>query len=143
VAGYISANRVLLIAGRTFPIGLCTVVVAIFNIAANIILVPRMGIEGAALSTSLAYILQLALGTFFAYRIQPLRRPPIGLLIGSAVAIAGALSFTRLPSTGAFAVARAVLTLACVVAAVSVLRDVITDGSPRRIPRIRRTGGQR
>jgi O-antigen/teichoic acid export membrane protein len=143
VAGYISANRVLLIAGRTFPIGMTTVVVAMFNIAANIILVPRMGIEGAALSTSLAYVLQLVLGTFFAYRIQSLRRPPLGLLAGSAVAIAGALSFTLLPWTGAFAVGRAVLTLACVVAAVTVLRDVITDRSPRRIPGTRRRSEQR
>jgi O-antigen/teichoic acid export membrane protein len=131
MAGFVSANRVLLISGRTAPVGLCMVLAAGFNIAANIILVPVMGIEGSAIATSGAYVLLMLLGTFFAFRIQRLRHPPLPLLLGSAAAIAVALSCAVLPSTGAFAVARAILTVACVVVAIALLRDVIREGSGR------------
>jgi O-antigen/teichoic acid export membrane protein len=138
VAGYISANRVLLISGRTFWIGLGTVVAALFNIACNIVLVPRMGIEGSALSTSLAYVLLMVLANVFSRRVQRLRHPPIGLLLASALAIGVALSCTVLPWTGPFAVLRALLTLACVVVVISMLRDVISAGSGRWPSRLSR-----
>jgi O-antigen/teichoic acid export membrane protein len=143
MAGYMSANRVLLISGRTAPVGLCMVLGAGFNIAANIILVPRLGIEGAAVSTSAAYIVLLVLGTLFARRIQRLRQPSAALLVGSAVAIAAAMSCTLLPATGVFAVARGVLTLGCVVVAVAVLRDVIRDGTGRTPSRLHRRAASR
>jgi O-antigen/teichoic acid export membrane protein len=131
MAGYISANRVLLIAGRTAPVGLCMVVAALFNIATNIVLVPRMGIEGSALATSLSYVVLLALGVFFAHRIQRLRYPSAGLLLGCAAAIAVALSCAVLPWTGFFAVGRGVIAAGCVVLVLSLLRDVIREGSGR------------
>jgi len=143
VAGYISANRVLLMAGRTFPIGIGTVLAAGFNIICNIILVPLMGIEGSALSTSLAYILLLGLATLFSYRIQTLRRPGFGLLLGCAMAVAVALGCTLLPWTGVFAVVRAVLTLACVVVVVALLRDVIGQGNGRWPSRLARGTSRR
>ncbi len=143
MAAYITANRVLLIAGRTAPVGICVVVAAAFNIAANIFLVPALGIEGAALSTSLAYVLLLLLAISFARRIQPLRNPPAGLLLGSVVSFAIALSSTLLPGTGVFAVVRGVLTLGCVAVAVAVLRDVISDGTGRTPSRLRRGAARR
>jgi len=143
MAGYMSANRVLLISGRTAPVGICMVLGAGFNIAANIILVPRLGIEGAAVSTSAAYVVLLLLGTFFARRIQRVRQPPAALLIGSAVAIAAAMSCTALPATGVVAVARGVLTLGCVAAALAVLRSVISDGAGRTPSRLRRGAAPR
>ena len=143
VAGYISANRVLLMAGRTFPIGIGTVLAAGFNIICNVILVPLMGIEGSALSTSLAYILLLGLATFFSHSIQTLRRPGFGLLLGCAMAVAVALGCTLLPWTGVFAVVRALLTLACVVVVVGLLRDVIGQGNGRWPSRLARGTSRR
>jgi hypothetical protein len=61
VVGWSAANRVLLLAGNTRPVGLCMVVAAIFNVAANVVLDPVIGLEGAALATLLAYVLLHAL----------------------------------------------------------------------------------
>jgi O-antigen/teichoic acid export membrane protein len=132
MVGYLSANRVLLIAGRTVPLGMCFVIAAAFNIAANIILVPVWGIEGSALATSLAYLLLLGLGVALSHRIQRLRRPSARLLLGSAAAIAVALGCAVVPGTGVLAVIRAILALACIAVVVASLRDVMSDRSGRR-----------
>jgi O-antigen/teichoic acid export membrane protein len=132
MVGYLSANRVLLIAGRTVPLGMCFVIAAAFNIAANIILVPIWGIEGSALATSAAYLLLLGLGVALSHRIQRLRRPSARLLLASAVAIAVALGCAVVPATGVLAVIRAILALACIAVVVASLRDVMSDRSGRR-----------
>jgi O-antigen/teichoic acid export membrane protein len=133
MAGYISANRVLLISGRTLPVGLCMVLAATLNIGANIALVPVLGIEGSALSTSLAFLLLQILTTVFAHRVQRLRHPPLELLALSAAAVGVAFSCTALPASGVFAVARALLTLGCVATVIVLLRGLV---SPSNAPRL-------
>jgi O-antigen/teichoic acid export membrane protein len=143
MAGYISSNRVLLISGRTVPVGLCMIVTAAFNIAANIVLVPQIGIEGSALSTSLAFLVLQVLVTIFAHRVQHLRPPPVGLLAGAALAVSVAVSCTVVPSTGVFAALRVLLTLVCLLVVASLLRDVIAPGQARWLPRASRAGMRR
>lgn len=133
MAGYISANRVLLISGRTLPVGLCMVLAASFNIGANLVLVPIIGIEGSAVSTSLAFLLLQLLTMIFAHRVQPLRRQPIGLLAISAAAVAVAISCTALPTSGVFAAARAVLTLGCIATVVLLLRQLVAPATAPRL----------
>lgn len=46
-----------------------SLLVAIFNIVGNLILVPRFGAKGAAISTGIAYILFFSLRTYFAKKL--------------------------------------------------------------------------
>lgn len=48
---------------------LISLIVAIFNIIGNLILVPKFGSRGAAISTGVAYILFFSLRTFFAKKL--------------------------------------------------------------------------
>jgi O-antigen/teichoic acid export membrane protein len=114
MAGYIAANRVLLISGRTVPAGLCMVGAAAFNIVANLILVPIIGIEGSALSTLLAFVVLQGLVTHFANRIQHLRRPPFALLASCVIAAGLAAACTKMPSTGPVFVPLRVICGCCV-----------------------------
>ncbi len=134
MAGYISANRVLLISGRTAPVGLCMVATAILNIALNVALVPVLGIEGSALATLVAFFLLTMLTTIFAHRIERLRALPVELMAISTAAVAVALACALVPSTGIFAVARALLTLACIAALVMLLRALISPSAGRAGP---------
>jgi len=131
MAGYLTANRVLLISGRTVPVGVCMVLAAAFNIVANLVLVPAIGIEGSAVATLLAFILLQGLTTFFAHRIQPVRHPPLGL-VALCVADAGlAAACTQVPSGGAFAAARVLLALICLIVFGAMLQGLIaSDGQP-------------
>jgi O-antigen/teichoic acid export membrane protein len=123
---------VLLISGRTVPVGLCMVLSAAFNIAANLVLVPAIGIEGSALATLLAFALLQGLTTFFAHRIQPLRHPPLGLVALCAADAGLAAAFTQVPSGGAFAAARVLLALVCLIVFAAMLQGLASDGSRRR-----------
>ena len=129
MAGYLAANRVLLISGRTIPVGLCMVISAAFNIAANLVLVPAIGIEGSAVATLLAFVLLQGLTTFFAHRIQPLRHPPLGLVALCAADAGLAAAFTQVPSGGAFAAARVLLALVCLIVFAAMLQGLASDGS--------------
>jgi O-antigen/teichoic acid export membrane protein len=133
-AAAVSANRVLLVAGRTVPVGLGVMLAAILNIASNLVLVPILGIEGSALSTSIAFVSLALIATFFAHRVQRLRHPPLELLALSAVAIAVAFSCTALPVSGAFAVARALLTLGCIATVILLLRQLVAPSSAPLLP---------
>jgi O-antigen/teichoic acid export membrane protein len=124
-AGFMSSNRVLLISGNTGPSGLCMVLGAVFNVAANIVLVPAIGLEGAALATLLAYVLLQALILPFSRRIRPLRRPSLTLVAACTAAAAIAAGITVLPATGAFAVLRALATLACAIVFAAMLQSLI------------------
>lgn len=116
MAGMVAANRVLLITGRTVTVGLCTVAAAVSNAALNIAVVPSMGIEGAALSTLLAYAALQALVVSIVRRTHTIRRPPPLLIVQCALAALAAVGSTALPSHGVLAAARGVIVLGCLVA---------------------------
>ncbi len=128
MAGFFTANRVLLISGNTGPVGLCVVTSAIVNIALNIVLVPVAGVEGSAFSTLLAYIVLHVLVVHFARRIRHLRRPPLRRMVSCAAAVVVAASATAIPSTGLFAVARLAATLVSLVVFGAVLQRLIAPG---------------
>jgi O-antigen/teichoic acid export membrane protein len=135
VAGFMSSNRVLLISGNTGPAGLCMVLGAAFNVAANIVLVPAIGLEGAALATLLAYVLLQVVILPFSRRIRPLRRPSLTLAASCATATAIAAGVTAVPATGAFALLRALATLACAAVFVAMLQSLIAPERTRLRPR--------
>lgn len=56
------------------------VVMATFNLVGNILLVPTVGIEGAAIATTASYLLGLLLGIHFARKIVRLTVPASGML---------------------------------------------------------------
>lgn len=128
MAGFFAANRVLLISGKTGPVGLCVVTSAIVNIALNIVLVPIAGVEGSAFSTLLAYVLLHALVVRFARRIRHLRRPPLRRMISCGAAVVVAASTTAVPANGLFAVARVAATLLSLVVFGAVLHRLIAPG---------------
>lgn len=97
LANFISTNRVLLISGRTIFTALCMAVTAVFNIVANIALVPVLGIEGSALSTLLAFVLLALLSAAAARRIEHLGPPSVKVLAMSAAAVGVALLSTLAP----------------------------------------------
>jgi O-antigen/teichoic acid export membrane protein len=108
------------------------VITAVFNIGANIALIPVLGIEGSALSTTLGFLLLQVLTMVFAHRVQRLRPPPVELLALSAAAVVVAISCTVLPSSGVFAVARAALTLGCIAGVVLLLRELVAPADGQR-----------
>jgi O-antigen/teichoic acid export membrane protein len=124
-ASFMSSNRVLLISGNTGPAGLCMVAGAAFNVAANIVLVPAIGLEGAALATLLAYVLLQALILPFSRRSRTLRRPPLRLVAACTTAAAIATGVTAIPATGAFAVLRALATLGCAIVFAAMLQSLV------------------
>lgn len=128
LAGFFAAYRVLLVSGRTAPVGPCMVAAAIANIALNIVLVPIAGVEGSACSTLLAYVLLHALTVRFARPIRRLRRPPLKLMISCAAAVAVAASCAAIPSTGVFAVVRVAATLVSLVVFGLMLHRLIAPG---------------
>jgi O-antigen/teichoic acid export membrane protein len=131
VVGWSAANRVLLLAGNTRPVGLCMVIAAIFNVAANVVLDPVIGLEGAALSTLLAYVLLHALTLRFAHRARPLRRPPLRLALYCAATVISAAACSAMPASGAFVIVRSATTLVCLAGFAATLRAVVGSGRRR------------
>lgn len=56
------------------------VVMATFNLVGNILLVPTVGIEGAAIATTASYLLGLLLAVYFARKLMKLAVPVSGML---------------------------------------------------------------
>ncbi|HXW33873.1 MAG TPA: polysaccharide biosynthesis C-terminal domain-containing protein, partial [Acidimicrobiales bacterium] len=120
-------SRLLLSEGRSSTVALITVTAAAVNVGLNLVLVPRIGINGSALATLAAYGL-LAMGMASLSRlVLPLPRPPLWLA-GSLATIEGFILLSSyLPNHGSAAILRALGTLVCVVACISVLRRLQTS----------------
>jgi len=61
-------SQIIILEKRTVITGIIYMVAAIFNFVLNMILVPHMGITGAAFTTLIAYLLLFALGTYYSFR---------------------------------------------------------------------------
>jgi O-antigen/teichoic acid export membrane protein len=135
VAGMMTASWVLMARDRTLPVAACTGVAAVANVGLNVVLVPRLGIEGSALATIASYVILYALLARVANAEQPVPHPP-GRLVGACLAAVGAaLGFSQAPASPAFAVGRAIVVVVCLVAFASVLAELVAPG---RIPRLAR-----
>lgn len=80
---FMGAAGGLYLANRTWIVGAVSLVAFATNLGANYLLIPLFGIDGAAYSTLLAYLVQLGLACHFSRRILPVRVPWFVLAIGS------------------------------------------------------------
>jgi len=77
----------LYISEKTVAVGMAAVVALVTNVVANWLLIPVYGMDGAALSTAIAYLAQLLVGYHFARKILPVKLP-LGLLAAGGAGLA-------------------------------------------------------
>jgi O-antigen/teichoic acid export membrane protein len=65
---YAIIGHILVVAKKTKIMGLIWIIAAVVNLGLNIVVVPHLGILGAALTTLVAYILALGVGTYYSFR---------------------------------------------------------------------------
>jgi O-antigen/teichoic acid export membrane protein len=124
-AGMMSAERILMLASSTLTVGIATVIASLTNIGLNVLLVPRVGIIGASLSTFAAYGLLFALLSARARGITRLPPPPMALVGKIVAAVAVSVLTTQLPAGPVTTVVRAALTTACLIAFVAILSSIL------------------
>lgn len=61
-------GHILILVKKTKIIALNFTITAIVNLSLNILLVPKIGILGAAITTAIAYLLRLSIGCYFAFK---------------------------------------------------------------------------
>jgi O-antigen/teichoic acid export membrane protein len=85
---------------RTGRLAVLTVSAAMLNVALNVVLIPRLGIVGAAWSTLIAFVPWAAATWWYASRMYPVRLDysRLGLLAGVAVLAVGVARLTVLPA---------------------------------------------
>ena len=111
-AAILSQRRGLLAREATVAIAVATGAAALLSIGLNMVLIPAMGLLGAALSLLCAYGFQQVAQSVFARK--PRRRARLGTAAAFTVLASGAtLASTALPVTAAGLLVRAVLTLLC------------------------------
>jgi O-antigen/teichoic acid export membrane protein len=124
VAGVTSHMRVLLTEGRTAAVAVATALAAGTNLVLNIVLVPRLGIEGSALATLLGYSaleVTLAIGAQRARRLEPTGRAlRLEVLAAVSIAFAAAAAPVTLPLLGI----RLVIGLLCLAVLASMISNL-------------------
>ncbi len=123
-------SRHLLSDGRSATVAVVTVGAALVNIALNLALVPRMHINGSALSTLISYGLLASGMATMSLRLRSVPRPPVLLWGLLAITEALVIASSWLPIHGASALLRLVGSSGCVVAAVVILRSIQQAGAP-------------
>ena len=119
-------SRVLLSEGRSAVVAVVTIVAAGVNVAMNLALVPHLGINGSALSTTVSYAI-LATGMAALSRLLlPLARPSVRLWVALLLAEAVVLASSRIPVHGPWLVVRGAGIAVAVVVAFATLRDLQT-----------------
>jgi len=125
-AGMLAAGRVLMLAKSTLTVGIATVIAGLGNIGMNLLLVPRLGITGAGLSTFLAYGLLFALQASRARRVIRLPAPPKILVTKVAAAVTVSILSSQLPSSSILTAARVFVAIACLVLFAAMLSNMLT-----------------
>jgi O-antigen/teichoic acid export membrane protein len=74
----------LYISKRTVMVSVVAIVTALANLAANWLLIPIYGINGAALSIVISGFVQIILGYYFSHKLLPVKLP-IGAMVGGAL----------------------------------------------------------
>jgi O-antigen/teichoic acid export membrane protein len=138
VAGAISHTRVLLTEGRTAAVAVATTIAAGTNLVLNVVLVPRLGIEGSALATLLSYgALEVTIATAArrARRLEPTGNAlRVEVLAAVSVAFAAAAVPVTLPLLGIRLVI-GLMCLAVLASMISTLSGLSGAHQPNRLTR--------
>ena len=108
-----ASTRALIIARRTRPLAVSTAVAAALNIALNLLLVPRLGIVGAAAVTLVAFTVQAVLQRYALPSGTSWPRTPARLQLTFLLLCALATGSMALPQTVVWIVVRTVLAALC------------------------------
>jgi O-antigen/teichoic acid export membrane protein len=65
---YVIIAHILVVAKKTKIMGLIWIIAAVANLGLNIVVVPHLGILGAALTTLIAYSLALGVGSYYSFK---------------------------------------------------------------------------
>jgi len=113
VAASGATGQLLITLRRGKAVGLVTGAAAVANVVLNLLLVPIIGIVGAAIATLAAYMLL----AFVQRRVLPAvpvwRKPPVRLVIGIAAAISVSAASLLLPQSLPWNVAQFAVAVAC------------------------------
>jgi O-antigen/teichoic acid export membrane protein len=110
---HLAVTRTLMTYGRTGAIAIANALAALVNLGLNLVLIPRYGLEGSAVSTLVAYILLWLVLAWLGRDVSPGRAPfllHVQLVGACLVALAAAL----VPESGPVIVVRLVLGTATV-----------------------------
>ena len=108
-----AVTRLLVILRRGKTVGAISVIGAAVNVALNFLLIPMIGILGAAVATLVAYIL-LALLQLWALPTEPrMARPPWRLVLACLAIAAASAGSVFLPQTDAWNTAKFIAAVAC------------------------------
>lgn len=91
-AVYVIATQALIIERRTLVLAIVTPSAAVINIVLNTVLVPRHGLTGAAIATSITYVAMAGVLTVLARRLHRYRLSGIALALGAIATLYGALT---------------------------------------------------
>ncbi len=72
---FISAVAGLYISQKTLMVGIAAIAALVANIVANFLLIPPLGVDGAALGTAIASAVQLGVGYWFSTQVLPVKLP--------------------------------------------------------------------
>lgn len=100
---YYYFNQAFTLSKRTLLLLMTMIIPAIANIALNIILIPKMGLMGAAISTVLGYFIGVLASVIMARRIMPMPLPWKDVMLCSLCAATMAIAVLCLPQIGGFA----------------------------------------
>ncbi len=92
------STRLIAMAGKSKKLLWNTLVVALINVALNIFLIPKYGINGAAISTTICFILTSVIVTIQAYKetgIIPIRRKNINLVFATVISLLILIPFKK------------------------------------------------
>lgn len=100
---YYYFNQAFTLSKRTLLLLMTMIIPAIANIALNIILIPKLGLMGAAISTVLGYFIGVLASVIMARRIMPMPLPWKDVMLCSLCAATMAIAVLCLPQIGGFA----------------------------------------
>ncbi|GAA0394405.1 polysaccharide biosynthesis protein HsfF [Brevundimonas terrae] len=100
---YYYFNQAFTLSKRTLLLLMSMIIPAIANIALNIILIPKLGLMGAAISTVLGYFIGVLASVIMARRIMTMPLPWKDVMLCSLCAATMAIAVLCLPQIGGFA----------------------------------------
>ena len=120
-AGASTNNRSLIRCSRSQTAARITITAAIASIALSLLLVPLLGIAGAALSTFVAYVVMYVRSDRASQVLLPIPRTSARLRIGIALAIATCFASLLIPLTLPFLILRGFAGACCAMVVVALL----------------------
>lgn len=111
VADCAASTRALLALRRTAPVALCTGIAAAVNVALNIVLIPLLHVDGAALATLAAFTVQAVVARRYVARDLVLSLPSRrASLIGACATVVAGVGVVVTASAGPWLIVRLLVT---------------------------------